>query len=242
LERHHKKRAEFRPELATHYLANTRDAAEFLYGPQMPKNKIQILNNAIDVDKFSYNMKTREQYRRDLRLENNLVFGHVGRFAYQKNHTFLIDIFAEIYKELPNAILLLIGEGDLMNDMKEKTKRLGIEDQVLFLGKRKDVAELYQAIDMFLLPSNFGGLDLVLVEAQTSGLICLTSDAMPSESRITDNVSFLPLDADQWKKTIRKIAAEGYNRRDRSNEIAEAGFSLDEQIKVLEQIYAGEEQ
>ena len=239
LEQHYKKRTDFCIELATHFLANSQTAANFLYGPQIPENRIQILNNAIDLDRFAYNEQLRNKYRYDLGLNGKFVIGHIGRFAYQKNHEFLIDIFTRVSKKIANAILMLVGDGDLLEPTKEKVKELGLEKNVMFLGKRDDAAELYQAMDIFVLPSNFGGLDLVLVEAQTSGLMCLVSDVMPIECKITDNLTFLPLELNMWSNTIADLAINGYTRKDSSELIKKKGFSIKEQIKILERIYEG---
>jgi glycosyltransferase involved in cell wall biosynthesis len=236
---HEKKRAEFGPKLATHFLACSRDAANFLYGTQIPQEKIQVLKNAIDLQRFAFAPDIRKKRRADLGLENKLVLGHVGRFAYQKNHDFLIEIFADAASRLPNAVMLLVGDGELREGIEDKAERFGISGKVRFLGNRADVAELYQAMDLFLLPSNFGGLDLVTVEAQTSGLKCLVSVAMPKECKITDMLCYLPLEHEKWLDAIIE-AANGYERRDCSAQVEAAGYSLTEQIKALERIYAGE--
>jgi glycosyltransferase involved in cell wall biosynthesis len=240
LEAHEKKRAEFGPELATHFLACSSGAADFLFGTQIPQEKIQVLKNAINLQRFAFDPEIRQKRRADLELENKLVLGHVGRFAYQKNHDFLIDVFADAASRLPNAVLLLVGDGELRKGIEDKAEKLGISGKVRFLGNRADVAELYQAMDIFLLPSNFGGLDLVTVEAQASGLKCLVSDAMPKECKITDMLGYLPLEHEKWRDAIITAAQNPYERRDRSAQVAAAGYSLTDQIRVLERIYAGE--
>jgi glycosyltransferase involved in cell wall biosynthesis len=240
LEAHERKREEFCPELATHFLACSRAAADFLYGSQIPKEKIQIMNNAIELGRYAYNPETREKKRNALGIVHSFAVGHVGRFAYQKNHDFLIEAFADAAKELPNAVLLLIGEGELREGIEGKANALGLKGKVRFLGGRGDVAELYQAMDIFVLPSRFEGLPIAMIEAQTSGLKCLAADTITDEARITDNLRFLPIEPQTWSDAIVEAANSAFERRDCSAQVAAAGYSITEQIKILERIYAGE--
>ncbi len=236
---HEKQKQRFNPALATRYCACSRRAADWLFGPQIDRGSIHILNNAIDTSRFAYNPSVREQYRRKMDLGGNFVIGHVGRFEYQKNHDFLMDVFAEVSGKLPKAKLMLIGVGAGFDAIRAKAESLGIADRVLFLGKRSDVAELYQAMDVFVLPSHYEGVGIVLVEAQSSGVKCISSSSssMP-ENVITDNIIDLPFKISLWRDSILEIANTGYERRDRSGEVASAGYSLKEQIKILERIYS----
>ena len=163
--------------------ACSKAAAEFLYGKKSVKNNnVYVLNNAIDVGKFKYDITKRVEVRRNLKLEDNLIIGHVGRFNNQKNHRFLIEIFYEISKVRTDARLLLIGSGPLENDIKEKVKNLNLENRVIFLGRRNDISDLMQGMDVFLLPSLYEGLPVVGIEAQAAGLPCFMS------TKITDEV------------------------------------------------------
>ncbi len=237
---HMKKRLEFNSGLATHFFACSGPAADFLYGQQIPKKKIRILKNAIDTDRFAFDPLIRLKYRRNLGLDGIFTVGHVGRFAYQKNHAFLVEVFAEILKEIPAAALLLVGGGELMEETRQAANRLGITEKVLFLGERADIAELYQAMDMFAFPSRFEGLPFALLEAQTAGLKCLAGDGIAAEAKVTDNLRFLPLDVDRWSEAVVNTAKEKHLRRDCSAVVAAAGYSIREQVKVLERIYSGE--
>jgi glycosyltransferase involved in cell wall biosynthesis len=238
---HEKKKSEFTTELATHFCACSKLAADWLFGPRIPRDRIAVLPNAIDVEKFAFNPDVRRRCRIELGIDGKFVIGHVGRFEYQKNHDFLLDVFAETAKEVPSAVLLSVGVGELFDEIKAKAERLGILDRILFLGKRNDVENLYQAMDAFALTSRFEGLAIVLIEAQCAGLATTTTTTttMP-ENVITDNIVGLPFDADAWRKRIARLAKEGYERRDRSAEAAAAGYSIKEQIRRLERIYAGE--
>jgi glycosyltransferase involved in cell wall biosynthesis len=194
------------------------------------------------VEKFAYNPANRRRYRKELGIEDKFVIGHIGRFEYQKNHDFLLDVFVEVTKEAPNAVLLSVGAGDLFEDIKRKADRLGVGDRILFLGKRDDAANLYQAMDLFALTSRFEGLAIVLIESQCAGLrtTTTTTTTMP-ENVITDNIIGLPFDLDAWRSEIVRVAREGYERRDRREEVAKAGYSIKEQIHRIERIYGGED-
>jgi glycosyltransferase involved in cell wall biosynthesis len=241
LELHERKKAEFSTAFATHFCACSRLAADWLFGSQIPRDRIKILPNAIDVEKFAFNPEIRAEYRKTLGVEDKFVVGHIGRFEYQKNHDFLIDVFSEVAKQAANAVLLLIGDGDLMPGIKRKVEKLGLNEKVLFLGKRNDVPELYQAMDTFALTSRFEGLAIVLIEAQCAGLATTTTTTTMPENVITDNIVGLPFDIGAWVDRMVSISKKGYERRDRSGEVAKAGYSIKEQIHRLEGIYAGEE-
>lgn len=189
---------------ATDYMCCSELAGRWLFGnKEYDKGNVYLLNNAIDLDKFKYNEKIRKEKRKELNIKDDtLVIGHVGRFVEQKNHRFLIDIFNEVHKQKENSILLLVGQGPLMEEMKEKVKILGIEDKVIFLGQRNDVNELYNAMDLFFFPSLYEGLGMVLIEAQANGLPCIASTEIPEIADISNNVQFYNLNdsIDTWLK------------------------------------------
>jgi len=228
----------FTSDLATDFCACSQMAADWLFGEQIPKDKIRIMKNAIDVEKFSYNENVRNEYRKKLGLENCYVLGHVGRFVYQKNHEFLIDVFNEVLKNIPTARLMLIGTGELEIDIREKLNKYGIQDKVLFLGKCNDVNYWMQAMDLFLLPSKFEGLPIVLIEAQSAGLKCLASANISREAAITDNIEFIPLNGDEWIKSIIRYS-KGYERKNLNDVITNAGYNIRYQVRELENLYAG---
>lgn len=160
--------------------------------------------NAVDTEKFSFSPDVRSKERLALDVEDKLVIGHVGNFVYQKNHFFLLDVFEQVKKSRADAVLLLIGTGERLEAARQLAKQKGIEDSVKFLGFRKDVDRLFQAMDFFVLPSNFEGLPTVGVEAQCAGLPCLMSDSITEEVKITDRCFFLPLSekAEVWSRFI----------------------------------------
>lgn len=187
---------------------------------------VKIIHNAIDVRRFTYDEKVREAVRQQLGVSGKLVLGHVGRFEYQKNHPYLLAVFAAVCKERPDTVLLLLGEGEDRPAMEEKCRQLGIAGQVKFMGNRKDAERYYQAMDIFLLPSFFEGLPGVLVEAQAAGLKCFVSDTVTREAKATDLVTYLSIEqpAENWAKEI--LGRADYERRDTAQELTAAGFNV----------------
>ena len=158
-------------------------AGIFLYGKRrMNKGEIFILHNAIDSEKFQFDPIKRERIKLELKSQDKLVIGHVGRFERQKNHEFLIKVFAEYQKQRNDSVLVLIGDGSLRKKVEMQVRNLGLEESVLFLGQRDDVADLYQGMDLFILPSRYEGVGVVLLEAQLAGLPCIASDCIPEEA------------------------------------------------------------
>ncbi|MCM1121759.1 MAG: glycosyltransferase family 1 protein [Eubacterium sp.] len=205
-------------------------AGQDVFGDKaMRQGRVKVIHNAIDAAKFTYNAGRRDKVRQSLGLTNQLTIGHVGRFNYQKNHPYLIDIFASLCKIRQDAVLLLLGEGADMESIREKCRLLGIEDKVRFLGNQKQPENYYQAMDIFVLPSFFEGLPGVLVEAQAAGLRCFVSDTVTREAQATDLVTYLSIGqpAREWAKKIDEAA--GYERRDTYRTIRDAGFDVETQ-------------
>ena len=214
-------------------------AGEWSYGKKAVRDgKCVFLKNGIETQQYAYNEKIREQKRKELGLGDSFVVGHIGRFMQQKNHTFLIDIFAELKKMNPKARLLLVSEGRLLDEIKKKVSRLGLQDSVMFLGFRNDTNELMQAMDIFALPSLWEGLPFTLIEAQTAGLPCVISDVISDESIVTDLVRKEPLkeSAEYWAKSIIDTY-ENYQRHDVSHLVREAGFDIETSAKWLQEFY-----
>ena len=206
----------FSKVFATDYMCCSELAGRWLFGnKEYDKGNVYLLNNAIDLDKFKYDEKIRNEKRKELNIDDDtLVIGHVGRFVEQKNHRFLIDIFNEVHKEKENSILMLVGQGPLMEEIKEKVKALGLENNVMFLGQRNDINELYQAMDLFLFPSLYEGLGMVVVEAHCSNLPCIVSSEVPKIVKIGSNIIFVSLENDiyYWAEKVNLIV-EQYKKR-----------------------------
>jgi glycosyltransferase involved in cell wall biosynthesis len=184
----------FMKDHPNYYFACSKNAGKWLFGKKQTKlNDVMILNNAVNTKDFKFNLKTRNKIRSELGLKDEIVIGHIGRFNKQKNHNYLIEIFKQVYKKQSNVILLLIGDGHLRADIEKKVKALGLSSNVRFLGVRSDIPELMQAMDIFLFPSLFEGLPVVLVEAQAAGLKCIASDTITEECDVTGRVDFISL-------------------------------------------------
>ena len=215
---------------ATDFWACSESAGEFFYKAPILKGKaFKIIHNAIETEKYAYDSVTRKQIRETYNLENRYVIGHVGRFQFQKNHEFLIDIFYEYLKLDSRAVLMLVGQGEEEDAIRQKVINLGIEKSVLYMGVRTDVNRLLQAMDVFLLPSRFEGLPLVLIEAQTSGLKCFASkDVITEAADLTGNVEFISLkeDADIWAGKIYSQSEQFLNRAQYVKLIIEAGYDI----------------
>ena len=221
----------------THLFMCGSESGRWLYGPQN-ESRFIMLNNAIDAASYTYDLSKREELRRQLGLADELVIGHVGRFNPQKNHPFLMDIFAALLKKESSAVLLLVGGGEGMSKMQEKVQELGIAEHVRFLGVRSDVADLMQAMDMFVLPSLYEGLPVTMVEAQAAGLPCIISDKVPPECILTEGlVDVMPLSASPGAWAEKILAKRAIPRTDRRAEIAAHGFDITTEAVKLQEFY-----
>ena len=229
----------FAPVFANKYMACSKLAGEWMYGKKkMEKGKVKVLNNAINVDDFAYNSKLGEKLRQDLNIDKDtLVIGHVGRFMYQKNHDFLIDIFKEIHKQKNNSLLLLIGDGSLRVAIEAKVQNYGLKDCVKFLGLRKDVKDLYNAMDVFVLPSWYEGLPVVSVEAQANGLPCFISDKVSKECNLSSSMYFISLDknARDWSKEI--LDSNITRNKNAKQELIANNFEIKNEARKLIDLY-----
>ncbi len=202
-------------------------------------NRHYVFPNSIDTKVFSFSPKKREEMRRVLKIQDHvLTIGHVGRFSAEKNHTFLLEIAAELKSFCPELCVLLVGDGYLRQEMEQKAVELGIGDVVRFLGVRDDVASLMQAMDVLVFPSISEGFGVTLIEAQTSGLPCVISDRIPNESWVCEDLIF-PLSVNdsprKWADEIYRIRSAP--RRDHASEVSEAGFDIKRTAKWLEDYY-----
>lgn len=222
---------------ANQYWACSKLAAEWMYGKNAVINgRVTIINNAINLEKFKFNKEKREGLRKEFCLENCFVIGHVGRFMKQKNHEFLIDIFNEVLKQKKNARLLLIGDGKLKLQIEEKVKNLGIEKAVIFLGNRSDVADLYNAMDVFVLPSLYEGLPVVGVEVQANALPFICSDKVTDEILLTDNIKLLSLQQSKFEWCDAILHAERNKVVDKENSLLK-NFDIKNESRKLEELY-----
>lgn len=213
---------------ATDFWACSKKAALWSY-PSYLLNKrfFRVIPNAIQTDKFSFDKKIRAKVRKELSLNNSVTMGFVGRFDYQKNPIFAMDVFCEYCKWNEDTMFLMIGDGVEREILKKRAKDLGIEDRVRFLGIRKDVADLMQAMDVLVMPSRFEGLGIVAIEAQASGLPTVISDVFPDETHVTNNLLCLDgnLSPDRWAEAINDYMS-GFKRCDQTSTIKSAGYDI----------------
>lgn len=224
------------------YLACSKLAAEWMFGKKIVEsNKVIIVKNAIETDKFLYNIRERTEIRESLKIqEKDFLVGHVGRFNPQKNHIGIIKILKEIVKEDNDIKLMLIGTGELEYFIRQKVKEFELEDKVIFLGTKSDINKYYQAMDLFILPSIFEGLPIVGIEAQASGLKCIFSDSITKESNITNNVDFINIEnVNKWKNRIIELKYSNYRRENVKELIIKNGYDLEEEIEKIESMYIG---
>lgn len=209
-------------------------AAEYM----SPKADYTILNNAVKTSAFVYNENARSRIREELNIQKeDFVIGHIGRFTEAKNHPFIIDVFSEITKINPQALLVLVGDGSTIKSIKDKTQSLNISDKVIFTGLRKDISDLMSAIDFFIFPSKFEGFPVTLVEAQCSDLPCFISDIISPDIIISDKVKVLSLNSPPlvWAKEI--LSTEISTRRDNSGLMINADFDIQSNAQKLQNVY-----
>ena len=180
-------------------------AARYTFGKtEYLSGKVAILHNAVDLDIFCFNEDCRRSVRKELGISDSVkVIGHVGRFAEQKNHMFLADVFHSIHNKDSNTLLLLVGDGSLKPAFEEKINKLGLSESVVFAGVRSDVPALLSAMDVFVFPSLYEGMPNTVIEAQATGLPCVIADTITREANITGLVTYLPLNnANQWAENV----------------------------------------
>lgn len=223
---------------ADYCFACSKIAGEAVFGKKAVKDgKVFIIPNAIATGQFVYSEEVRERMRRKLGFDHKLVIGHAGRFHYAKNHTFLLDVFAEIAKEREDAVLLLVGDGDLRPQIEQKIKELGLVEKVFLVGRKSNMGEYCQAMDVMVFPSHFEGLPGTILETQVAGLPSLISDTITPEVRITDLVVEKSLQdpAKDWAE--KAIEMSNWKRVSRLQEIQKAGYDVDLQVKKMETFY-----
>lgn len=227
-------------DTATDFWACSWKAADFIFGDRIPRQKIKILKNAIELSKFAYNADVRRRYREELGISaDEFVVGNVGRMVFPKNQEFLLEAFSEVCKNNVNdrehLRLLLVGEGEREKEYRNIVQKNNLEERVIFTGHRKDVPELLQAMDIFCLPSRFEGLPISLIEAQAAGLPCIVSDLVTDEVIISDIIVMKALDLKLWEKEIVHLYMKR-NERDRNVSINQE-YEIGRQIKEIEEEY-----
>lgn len=206
--------------IADRQFACGRDAGRFWYGDD--KN-FTVLHNAIDCEQYRFSEKARDEKRAELGIpKDSLVVGHVGRTSPpQKNHPYLLKVFAKIKEQRPDAVLLMVGAEE-MPELRSIADELGIANEAKFLGRREDIPELLNAMDVFIFPSIREGLPVSVVEAQAAGLPVLMSDTVTDEVCVTDRIYRMSTDREP-QKWAEKAISEAAAKRDDNCEIMKNG-------------------
>lgn len=213
-------------------------AGKWLFG----KREFNILYNGIDTERFGFNAEARDRIREQLHCENKILIGHVGAFLPVKNHRFILEVFKTLKRKLPNAALCLLGDGPIRRDIEKMAAEKGLEEDVIFCGNRKNVQEYYAAMDLFLFPSLYEGFPISVIEAQCEGLSCVISDAITKEVVLKKSTKQIPLSSDvtEWVKAVSEgiEAGKKIDRTSAFKEIEASGFSLNEEINRIEELYS----
>ena len=223
----------------TYALACGTEAGEWLF----PNREFEIIHNGKDLRKFCFSSKMREKLRNELNLKGKVVYGHVGNINVQKNHTFLIDVFSVIKQNQDNAILYLMGDGALMNEIRAKVHSLGLDNDVVFTGRVNDVHQRLMAMDVMIFPSLFEGLPNVVLEWQAEGLPCLIADTITKECALTDIVHFMSLNDSlyKWSNMAISLSNSSVNREIVSQNaiisLTNEGYEINECSHKLEDLY-----
>ncbi len=226
---------------ANYYMACSNSASKWMFKKKYIKtNKPIIIKNAIEINRFAYNTINRNAIRKQYGIDKNqFVVGHIGRFIEVKNHYFLLDVFKEVLMHNNNSCLLLVGVGPLMEKVKEKARRLGIIEKIIFANYQDDTSKFYSAFDVFVLPSLFEGLPFVGIEAQAAGLLCYFSSNVSSEVVVCHKQSFFLDLKDSPKLWANKIIENGlnHNREESSILMKNAGYEINEVTNRLYEFY-----
>lgn len=214
-------------------LAPSTLAAEFMFGKRAARRDVHLLHNGVDLTIFRYNADGRQKIREEFSLTDRLVVGHIGRFHRQKNHLFLLEVFARLREFRQDAVLLLVGIGDLERSVREHAEKLGISDSVIFAGQRFDIPQLLSAMDVFVFPSFHEGMPNTVIEAQATGLPCVIADTITREADITGLVQYLSLEqspecwaqtalsavTEEWPNTAQAFLDKGYDIKQVAEEL-----------------------
>lgn len=216
--------------------ACSEDAAKWLFGKAY--SKTLVVKNGIILDEFSFDKNARVRIRKELGIDDNaLLIGHVGRFNFQKNHKKVIDVFRIVEKKCPDSRLVLVGVGELKQEIENYAYNCGILNKVIFAGIRNDVNKLMSAFDVFLFPSLFEGLGIVLIEAQAAGLPCVISNTIPDDVNLTKYVYRLSLEDDEELWADRIINCKGQRESEPIEMIRKNGYDIVYSASVLRHNY-----
>lgn len=223
---------------ATAFWACSRPAAEFLFPERLLQARgFRFIPNGIDTERFALRPQRRDEVRRELGVENAFLLGSVGRLCYQKNQQFALEVFEHLLSLRPDSMLLLVGDGPDLDELRQRAAALHLSDRVIFYGTSSQVEELFWAMDAFIFPSRFEGLGIVAVEAQAAGLPALCSEHVPEEAAVTPlfRRAALTDGAAAWARILAELHPE--NRDNMASQVAAAGFDVRDVARLIENEY-----
>lgn len=242
LHKHNKKHIQ---EYATDFWACSNEAAKWFYDDSL-MNEVKIIHNAINVSNFKFSDEKRNEIREQLHWQEQYIIGNVGRLHFQKNQDFLLDIFKEYVSLDDAARLVLVGQGEDENKLKEKIQNYYLEDKVQMVGVQSNITAWLSAFDMFLFPSLFEGLSIAALEAQANGLpMIASSDVIAKETKVNENFHFYSLQesASSWAKYLyeNKQNLTRLDFGEVKNNFSKAGYDIDLEKDKLIHYFLGNE-
>jgi glycosyltransferase involved in cell wall biosynthesis len=222
------------PLYATKLFACGKQAGDWMFSGK----KYEIIKNAIEAEKYQYSAAIAEEVRSEFGITDEIVIGHVGNFTPAKNHIFMLEIFQKIQKKECKIKMIFVGGGERINNIRKKVYEMGMQDQIIFTGRRSDVNRLMQAMDVFIFPSLYEGVPVTMIEAQAAGLPCVISDHVPDECITTKDLVIkkrLDEPSDKWAEDILQLAQK--SRTQHMEEIKKAGYDIEDAAKQLEEFY-----
>lgn len=223
---------------ATHYFACSEKAWEWAFADEVDCNEVKIINNGIQLNKFQYDEKVRQEIRNSMNIKDEYLIGSIGRMSYPKNYEFLIEVFKNIHKSDRKTKLGIVGEGPSETILKKMARNFGLDNSVILPGKTESPEKYYMAFDVFVSPSRFEGFGTTAIEAQATGLPCVLSDGFPESTVITENVARLSLSdgVERWKKEILAYKEKKRTAGDLGR-IKSMGYDVKDVVRKLEIIY-----
>ena len=221
-----------------YYCACTKSAAEWKFTPKYQK-QTHIIANGINTEQFLFDSVRRNTMRSKLQIsDSEFVLGNVGSLCETKNQSYLLSVFAKLLQKRPNSKLILVGDGPDRNALVQLAEKKGVSNRVIFVGNTNDVAGYLMAMDAFVFPSKHEALPFAVIEAQATGLPVIASDHIPNAVKLSEKVSFLPIDNDSISKWIEAITvAHGENRENGIETVRKAGYDIETTIKQVEELY-----
>jgi len=218
-------------------LAPSMLAAEYTFGKHHAHKDVHLLHNGVDLDIFHFDSEGRDHIRQEFSLKDKLVVGHIGRFHKQKNHRFLLDVFAAIREKRPDAVLMLVGTGELEESIRTRIRELNLEPYVVFTGSRVDIPQILSAMDVFVFPSFHEGMPNTVIEAQSTGLPCVIADTITREADITGIVHYLPLSLCKEDWAAAALAAAETKRKNTREDFLTQGYDIQSVSRELRSLF-----